>query len=34
MSHTAIQEAVDGRFVEWLEPVGDDGYEGDGTCHT
>ena len=28
MSHIAIQEAVDGRVVEWLEKVSDDEYEG------
>lgn len=26
MTHIAIQEALDGRAVEWLEPVGDDEY--------
>lgn len=28
MSHIAIQEAVDGSVVEWLEPVSDGEYEG------
>ncbi len=28
MSHIAIQEAVDGSVVEWLEPVSDEEYEG------
>jgi quercetin dioxygenase-like cupin family protein len=27
MSHIAIQEALDGRVVEWLEKVGDDQYQ-------
>ncbi len=26
MTHIAIQEAVDGRVVDWLEPVSDDQY--------
>jgi quercetin dioxygenase-like cupin family protein len=26
MSHVAVQEHVDGRTVDWLEPVGDDEY--------
>ncbi len=26
MTHTAIQEAVDGKVVEWLEPVTDEQY--------
>ncbi len=26
MTHIAIQEALDGRFVEWMEKVGDDQY--------
>lgn len=26
MTHTAIQEAVDGKAVEWLEPVSDEQY--------
>ncbi|MGB8602472.1 MAG: cupin domain-containing protein [Rhizomicrobium sp.] len=28
MSHIAIQEAVDGKNVDWLEPVGDPQYLG------
>jgi len=27
MSHIAIQEALDGKVVEWLEKVGDEQYE-------
>ena len=28
MSHIAIQEALDGKVVEWLEKVSDEEYEG------
>jgi hypothetical protein len=28
MSHVAIQEALDGKAVEWLEPVNDKQYQG------
>jgi quercetin dioxygenase-like cupin family protein len=28
MTHIAIQEALDGSAVEWLEPVSDDQYQG------
>jgi quercetin dioxygenase-like cupin family protein len=28
MTHIAIQEAFDGKFVEWMEKVGDDQYPG------
>ena len=28
MSHIAIQESLDGKAVEWLEPVSDDDYAG------
>ena len=28
MTHIAVHEAVDGSVVEWLEPVGQDEYEG------
>jgi hypothetical protein len=28
MTHIAIQEALDGRNVEWLEKVSDDQYQG------
>jgi quercetin dioxygenase-like cupin family protein len=28
MTHIAIQEAVDGRVVEWLDKVSDEDYEG------
>jgi quercetin dioxygenase-like cupin family protein len=28
MSHIAIQEALDGKAVEWMEKVGDEQYEG------
>ena len=27
MSHIAVQEAVDGSAVDWLEPVSDDAYD-------
>jgi quercetin dioxygenase-like cupin family protein len=30
MTHIAIQEALDGKAVEWLEPVTDDQYQGAG----
>ncbi|WP_105381861.1 (R)-mandelonitrile lyase [Neorhizobium alkalisoli] len=29
MTHIAIQEALDGKTAEWLEPVADDQYSGD-----
>ncbi len=28
MTHVAIHEALDGKHVEWLEPVGDEQYPG------
>ena len=28
MSHIAIQESLDGKAVEWMEPVSDDHYLG------
>jgi quercetin dioxygenase-like cupin family protein len=31
MTHIAIQESVNGKNVNWLEPVGDRQYRGDGT---
>jgi quercetin dioxygenase-like cupin family protein len=30
MTHTAIQEKLDGKTVEWMEQVTDEQYEGDG----
>jgi hypothetical protein len=29
MTHIAIQEALDGKVVEWLEQVSDDQYQSD-----
>jgi hypothetical protein len=29
MTHIAIQEALDGKTAEWLEPVADDQYSGE-----
>lgn len=31
MTHIAIQEALDGKAVEWLEQVSDEDYQGDAT---
>jgi hypothetical protein len=27
MTHVAIQEALDGKVVEWMEKVNDEGYQ-------
>jgi hypothetical protein len=30
MTHIAIQEALDGKMVDWLEKVSDEQYQSDG----